>query len=385
MQEQRFVRARAIGFVLLAMLAAAAPAQQPGRDLRVEPAGRRLALVIGNEAYPKWPLKNPVNDARAMDKALRDTGFRTDLVINGKLRDVEQAVDRFVATLHPGDVALFYYAGHGVQLSGDNFIVPVDFDAKDEADAKYASYAISRVQERMEGSGSQLNVLILDACRNNPFRTSRAAGGGLGAMNAGRGTLIAFATGPGKTADDSAATGNGLFTGHVVKALREPGLTLDQIFNRVRERVDADSRHQQTPWSVTSVIGEFRFMPGPQGAGQPAATAPASPPASESTTREVQSPAPDGPSPSDMAKLREDLFKLGVRGDTIRNSLQSLQKQIAATGGNLRVDMQRAASLMNGYLESASGALNAQDATAARDYMQKAEKQIEILEKYLHL
>jgi uncharacterized caspase-like protein len=380
MGEQRFVR-----FVLLAALAAAAPAQQPGRDIRVVPAGRRLALVIGNEAYPKWPLKNPVNDARAMDKALRDTGFRTDLVINGKLRDVEQAVDRFVAALHPGDVAVFYYAGHGVQLSGDNFIVPVDFDAKDEADAKYASYPISRVQERMEGSGSQLNVLILDACRNNPFRTSRAAGGGLGAMNAGRGTLIAFATGPGKTADDSAAAGNGLFTGHVVRALREPGLTLDQIFNRVRERVDADSRHQQTPWSVTSVIGEFRFLPGPQAAGQPAAAVPANSAPADSSTREVQSPAPAGASASDMAKLRDDLFKLGVRGDTIRNSLQSLQKQIAASGGNLRVDMQRAASLMNGYLESASGALNAQDAAAARDYMQKAEKQIEILENYLHL
>ena len=370
----------AAGLALLAISVAAQPAPAQTRDMRVESTSRRLALVIGNEAYPKSPLKNPVNDARAMDKALRDTGFRTDLVINGKLRDVERAVDRFVTALHPGDVAVFYYAGHGVQLGGDNFIVPVDFDAKDEADAKYASYPISRVQERMEASGSQLNVLILDACRNNPFRNSRAAGGGLSAMNAGRGTLIAFATGPGKTADDSAASANGLFTGHVVKALREPGLTLDQIFNRVRERVDSDSRHQQTPWSVTSVIGEFRFIPGPQGADQPAA-APATSTAADQTPREVQSspPAPD------LAKLRDDLFKLGVRGDTIRNSLQSLQKQMAASGGNLRVDMQRAASLMNGYLESASGALNAQDGAAARDYMQKAEKQIEILEKFLHL
>lgn len=369
----------AAGLALLAISVAAQPAPAQTRDMRVESTSRRLALVIGNEAYPKSPLKNPVNDARAMDKALRDTGFRTDLVINGKLRDVERAVDRFVAALHPGDVAVFYYAGHGVQLGGDNFIVPVDFDAKDEADAKYASYPISRVQERMEASGSQLNVLILDACRNNPFRNSRAAGGGLSAMNAGRGTLIAFATGPGKTADDSAASANGLFTGHVVKALREPGLTLDQIFNRVRERVDSDSRHQQTPWSVTSVIGEFRFIPGPQGADQSAA-APATSTATDPNPREVQSsPAPD------LAKLRDDLFKLGVRGDTIRNSLQSLQKQMAASGGNLRVDMQRAASLMNGYLESASGALNAQDGAAARDYMQKAEKQIEILEKFLHL
>ena len=224
------------GFVILAIAAAAGWTQQPGRDIRVEAVGRRVALVIGNAAYPKWPLKNPVNDARAMDKALRDTGFRTELVINGTLREVERAVDRFVADLRPGDIAAFYYAGHGLQLEGDNYLVPVDFDAKDEADAKYASYPVSRVQERMEGSGSQLNLLVLDACRNNPFKTSRAAGGGLGAMNAGRGTLIAFATGPGKVADDNPASGNGLFTAQVVEALREPGLTLDQIFNRVRQR-----------------------------------------------------------------------------------------------------------------------------------------------------
>jgi hypothetical protein len=372
--------------LLPVMLAGAVLAQQPGRDLRVEPAGKRFALVIGNEAYPKWPLKNPANDARAMDKVLRETGFRTDLVVNGTLRDVEKAVDRFVANLHPGDVAVFYYAGHGVQLAGDNYMVPVDFDAKDEADAKYASYPISRVQERMEGSGSQLNVLILDACRNNPFKSSRAAGGGLGAMNAGRGTLIAFATGPGKTADDNPATGNGLFTGHVVAALREPGLTLDQIFNRVRERVDTASHHQQTPWSVTSVIGEFRFLPGPGGSSAPqtGAAAPGEP-AGDSVTRQVQPPAVAAPSAAEMAKLRDDLFKLGARGDTCLKSLQSFQKQVAATGGNVRGDIQRAATLMSGYLESADGALKQQDGAAAKDFMQKAEHQIEILEKFLHL
>jgi hypothetical protein len=278
---------------------------------------------------------------------------------------VERAIDRFVGGLHAGDVAVFYYAGHGIQLSGDNYLVPVDFDARDEADAKYASYPISRVQDRMEASGSRLNVLILDACRNNPFKSSRAAGGGLGVMDAGRGTLIAFATGPGKTADDNPATGNGLFTGHVVAALREPGLTLDQVFNRVRERVDAASHHQQTPWSVTSVIGEFRFLPGPPGAAAASqSTAPVAETPGEAVTRQVQASAPPAPSGAEMAKLKEDLFKLGVRGDTVRNSLQSLQKQLG--GGNVRVDMQRAASLMNGYLESASNAINAQDAAAAR-------------------
>src|SRR5690348_5043552 len=185
-----------LGFVLC--LSFAAFTQQPARDLRVDPALQRHALIIGNESYAKWPLKNPVNDARSMDQALRESGFRTELVLNGSLREMERAIDRFIATLRAGDIAAFYYSGHGIQLSGENYLVPVDFDAKDEADAKYASYSVSRVRERIELSGARLSLLILDACRNNPFRTSRAAGGGLAAMDTGRGTFIAFSTGPGK-------------------------------------------------------------------------------------------------------------------------------------------------------------------------------------------
>ena len=127
------------------------------------------------------------------------------------------------------------------------------------------------------------------------------------------------------------------------------------------------------------MIGEFRFLPGPA-ASQTAAEG-GSGSSSQAAPRQVDSSAPA----PDLAKLHEDLFKLGVRGDTVRNSLQSLQKQIAANGGNLRVDIQRAASLMNGYLESASRALEARDADGARDYMQKAEKQVDILERFFHL
>ncbi len=247
--------------VLIALLGGAAVGQQPARDLSLEVSAKRLALVIGNEAYPKWPLKNPVNDAKAINQVLGDTGFQTSLILNGGLREIERAVDKFIGGLRPGDVAVVYYAGHGIQLNGENYIIPVDFDAKDEADAKYVSYPLSRIQERMENAGARLNVLVVDACRNNPFKSSRAAGGGLATMNSGRGTFIAFATGPGKVADDNSGGSNGLFTSQLVTAIREPGLTLDQIFNRVREQVYATSNQQQLPWTVSSVIGEFRFRP----------------------------------------------------------------------------------------------------------------------------
>jgi Caspase domain len=243
----------------LAVLAASVFAQQPSRDMLYERTAQRVALIIGNEAYPKWPLRNPGNDAKAMAQALGEAGFRTEVVLNGSLRDMGRAVDNFVARIRQGDVALFYYAGHGLQLSGENYLVPVDFAAADEGDAKYASYSASRVQERMEEAGAQMSLVVLDACRNNPFRTSRAAGGGLAVMNTGRGTFIALATGPGKTADDNPDGRNGLFTTHLVAALREPGLTIDEIFSRVRERVYEGSRQAQLPWTVSSLIGTFRF------------------------------------------------------------------------------------------------------------------------------
>lgn len=250
-------------WVLVAMAGLASG--QDARDLRYESGtGRRLALVVGNEAYPKWPLRNPVNDARAVEQALRELGFETESVVNAGLKALEQSVDRFVAKMKAGDVAMFYYAGHGIQIDGENYLVPVDFDAKDEADAKYVSYSASRVQERMDRAGARLTIVVLDACRNNPFRATRSTGGGLAAMNTGKGTLIAFATSPGRTADDNAGGTNGLFTSHLVRALREPGLSLDQVFNRVRERVYMESGERQLPWTVSSVIGEFYFRGGAQ-------------------------------------------------------------------------------------------------------------------------
>jgi hypothetical protein len=210
-------------------------------------------------------------------------------------------------------------------LQEENYLAPVDFDAKDEADAKYVSYSASRLQERIEGAGARLTILVLDACRNNPFRTSRSGAGGLSAMNAGKGTLIAFATSPGKTADDNPGGANGLFTMHLVKAMREPGLSLDQVFNRVRERVYTDSGQRQLPWTVSSVIGEFHFRPGAGGA-PPAGTVKES-----GILRAVEqavggtSPPAIPPRPQASPSEAEAAFTRGDLEDAVQKSQQVLR------------------------------------------------------------
>ena len=234
---------------------------QGDRDLRIERSTQRKALLIGNDAYAQVPLRGAVHDARALDVVLSKQGFESLVLTDATLRQIDDAVDRFVQQLRPGDVALFYYAGHGIQLEGENYLVPIDFRGRDEADAKYESYSISRIQDRMHAAGASLKILILDACRTNPFRLSRSAGGGLAAMNTGRGTYIAFATAPGKVAVETTNAG-GLFTSSLIRALGRPGWSLNEIFDHVRADVDEQTKGQQLPWTASSVIGNFYFTVG---------------------------------------------------------------------------------------------------------------------------
>lgn len=259
------------------------------RDLKLESA-QKLALVVGNGAYPKWPLRNPANDARAVAQALTSVGFSTTSAIDVTLQNLDRTVSAFVAKIKQGDTVAFYYAGHGIQLEGENYLVPVDFDAKDEADAKYAAYAASRVQERIEKAGARVTLVVLDACRNNPFAATRSTSGGLAAMGTGKGTLIAFATAPGKTADDNPNGNNGLFTTHFITAVQQPGLTIDQVFNRVRERVYNASGGKQVPWTVSSVIGEVYLRPGTGSAAPAVLEAAAPPPVSNPLARAAANP-----------------------------------------------------------------------------------------------
>ena len=157
-----------------------------------QPTERRTALVIGNSAYADSPLANPVNDARAIAASLKQLGFDVVEVENGSLKDMERAVVAFGGKLRAGGVGLFFYAGHGLQVKGQNYLVPVDARIDDEGSVRIETVPVDLVTEQMGDAGNRLNMIVLDACRNNPFeRRLRGGGRGLAAMDAATGTLIA--------------------------------------------------------------------------------------------------------------------------------------------------------------------------------------------------
>jgi uncharacterized caspase-like protein len=196
-----------------------------------------------------------------MQIILRDVGFDVDLLKDTRRTELEHGIDIFLKKVNAGDVVLIHYSGHGMQIRGENYLIPVDFDATSEAIAERQGYPVSSLVEHLGSKRAKLNILVLDACRNNPFLPTRSVAGGLAGMEATKvtGTYIAFATAPDKTADDNEQGDYGLFTGQLVDALRAPGLSLDEVFNRVRERVHEISNGVQVPWSSSSVIGQFIF------------------------------------------------------------------------------------------------------------------------------
>jgi uncharacterized caspase-like protein len=220
----------------------------------------RIALVIGNANYPEMPLRNPVNDAHAMAKALRDIGFEVIEKTDVSQKEMNRAITAFGEKLKSDSVALFYYAGHGMQVRGHNYLMPIDAQISVESSVKTESVDVDSVLEQITGSGSSLNIVILDACRNNPFerRFRGASGFGLAQMDAPKGTLIAYATSPGKTAIDGNDT-NGLYTSELLKAFREPGMKVEDIFKTVRVHVAKATNDAQVPWESSSLTGDFYF------------------------------------------------------------------------------------------------------------------------------
>ncbi len=270
MPARRSARVTALPTTLLAALlsAAALPAGAASAD-----GSPRVALVIGNGAYRSAPLANPANDARAMSDALERLGFRVIRLQDASQQQMFQAVRSFGDALK-GGVGLFYYAGHGVQVKGRNFLVPVDARIEREDELPYKAFDVGLVIEKMDAARNPLNIVILDACRNNPFvASSRSVGGGLAQMDAPSGSLIAFATAPGATAEDSSDGGrssNGLYTGHLLRQMATPGLAIEEVFKRTRVAVKQSSNGRQIPWESTSLEGSFSFAPGSGGeAGTP--------------------------------------------------------------------------------------------------------------------
>jgi Caspase domain len=247
-------------------------------------AENRIALVIGNANYAAvTPLSNPANDAKAMAQFLGGAGFQvlraSDLTQGAMLRTIGKFADR-VAASGPDTVALVFYAGHGLQVDGENYLVPVDAAIQREADVPLQAMRLADLMTALSAVPTKALIVMLDACRNNPFAEIRKSGGrGLAMVDAPTGSLISYATAPGTEAMDGDGD-NSPYTAAVLKVGREEGLPIEQALKRVRLAVNAATDRQQVPWESSSLTGEFSFFPGERGtagstqvAGLPAAAA----------------------------------------------------------------------------------------------------------------
>ncbi len=253
-------------------------------------AEARHALVIGNSKYAQVPLSNPANDAAAMAKVLTRAGFTVDLKLDADQRQMDAAIRAFGDRLKGDSVGLFYFAGHGVQVKGRNFLLPVGATVQREDEVPFKAIDAQQVLDKMDAAKNRVNVVILDACRDNPFAKasrSTAGSGGLSQMDAPSGSLLAFATAPGSVASDGKGS-NGLYTQHLLANLERPGLPVEEVFKRTRLGVRLDSRGQQVPWENTSLEGDFYFFPPTPGSTKAAAALLPPPPSVEHILRTEQ-------------------------------------------------------------------------------------------------
>lgn len=257
-------------------------------------AEARHALVIGNGAYGALGvLPNPPNDARLIAREIEALGFRTTVLIDADEDQMKRAIRDFGRRLRdagPEAVGMFYYAGHGVQAAGQNYLIPTGVDVRDESDLAIEAVEADWVLGQMESAGNSINIVVLDACRNNPFsRGFRSAERGLARMSAPPGSFIAYATAPGDVAADGSGR-NSPYTAALARAISRPGMQIEQVFKQVRIDVIEATGGAQTPWDSSSMTRDFVFQPG---AGALATAEPA--PAAPSPAR--PEPAPQTPGP----------------------------------------------------------------------------------------
>jgi hypothetical protein len=222
--------------------------------------GKRRALVIGNGAYAASPLSNPPNDARLVAETLRALAFEVELQVNADQRTMKRAINDFGQRLPDGGVALFYFAGHGVQFRGNNYLIPLGVQIQSAADIDVEAIRADSVLAKLEAGRTRLNIVVLDACRNNPFKAAeRDVGRGLAFVSAPVGTLVAYATAPGDVALDG-RTGNSPYTRSLARRMREGGLEMGQMFKAVMRDVRDETSGKQVPWVSSSVSSDFYFM-----------------------------------------------------------------------------------------------------------------------------
>ncbi len=242
---------RILSFFLVFFLVSLTPVAQAAPE-------KRIALVIGNSAYSFGPLKNPVNDAADMAALLKKLGFSVTLKKNANIQEMIEAIEDFGNTLKKGGVGLFYYAGHGVQVSGVNYLLPISARINKESDIRFQAVDTGRVLAEMENANNGLNIVILDACRDNPFGKSfRSASRGLAIVNnAPTGTFISYSTGAGQVARDGEGR-NSPYTSALLHFMQEPGIPITDVFIKARQKLRKETG--QIPWELSSLEGSFYF------------------------------------------------------------------------------------------------------------------------------
>lgn len=223
----------------------------------------RTALVIGNGSYEFGGLRNPRNDASDMAARLRALGFEVIERVDQGRGEMKRAIRELGQRLQQrGGVGLFYYAGHGIQVEGRNYLIPIGASVESEHDVDIEAVRVDEVMAKLANAGNRMNVVILDACRNNPFaRSFRSVTRGLAFMDAPAETLIAYATAPGQVAADGSGR-NGVYTRELLDSMRQPGLSIEDVFKRTRAAVKQAALRSQEPWESTNLTGSFYFVAG---------------------------------------------------------------------------------------------------------------------------
>lgn len=288
--------------------------------LALAPAGhaqaeRRVALVIGNAAYKVNPLRNPVNDALDVAASLRGYGFTVIERTNLTTRQIGPTLREFRSRLAPGSVALVYYAGHGLQIKGENYLPAVDAEIGGEEDVPTQSLSTRQLMDVLADAKTRMNLVFLDACRDNPFaRSFRSSSRGLSRENAPSGTLISFATRPGSVAADGTGR-NGLYTSVLLEQIKQADQPIELVLKRVVSGVKAASRGQQEPWMEGSIEGDFCFgaCAQPVAVSTPSAAVPAA--ADADTARPQAARIPTGVVRFAYVDVANLLRLTGVNGD----------------------------------------------------------------------
>ena len=229
-------------------------------DMPAAMASARAALIIGNSSYATAPLPNPRNDATAMARELSGMGFRVNVFHDLSQDALYEAVDEFFAQAGESAEMVFFYAGHAVQVNGRNYLIPIDAPLN-SSDLLSRLFDLRYLMDKLALSrNTRIRVVVLDACRNNPFSSHPLASSGLAEISAPAGSFIAFSTAPGKVAEDGEGD-NSPYVTHLLRAISRPGSKIEDVFKEVRSGVIQATGGRQIPWEATSLQGDFYFVP----------------------------------------------------------------------------------------------------------------------------